>query len=183
MALGKVVCDLLSSPKLPASSWRPALGPSSLQMQVTIGRLPAGITASFCGLGWVEGLSVTVLLCIYTQRDACVLPVSQLGTCLKPGQKPGRETRWWWSIPDPPMSGVQPLTPISTQFQTCGDPLQPFPRLFREMCVWNNLVPSTYLQNKPRTARRETGNCCLSNLILFYFFFIFWALKNVFSLD
>lgn len=155
-------------------------------MQVTVSRLQTGITASFCELGWDEGLSMTALLSICTWRDARVLRVSQLDTlrtCLKPGQRSGRETRWCRSIPDPPMRGVKPLTPISTRFQTCRDPLQPFRRLSRAMCVWNNLVPFTYLQNKPRTARRETGNCYLPNLILFYFFFIFCALRNVFSLD
>ena len=52
-------------PRRFCDSVKTTLGPSSLGLQVTIGRLQTGLTASFCELDWDEGLPMATLLYIY----------------------------------------------------------------------------------------------------------------------
>lgn len=109
------------------------------------------------------GLAGTGLV---TWRDAHGLSMSLWGRAQKPCQGLGGKPGGIRAL-QTPTGGSQPST---QQHSVCGDA----PRLFWEL--YSNLTPSTYLQNKPRTARRETGSCYLSNLILFHFFFLLFSL-------
>lgn len=116
MALGKVVCYLLSSPQTACLILETSFG-TFISWDAGNRRQAANWDHSIpCGLGWHEGLSMTALLCVYTWRDTCVLPVSQLGTRLKPGQRSRRETRQWGSIPDPPPEWSSPSPPSALNF-------------------------------------------------------------------
>lgn len=116
-----------------------------------------GTTASFTGFGW-DGAC-------HLERCSRTFHVS-MGRAQKPCQGLGGKPGGIRAL-QTPTGGSQPST---QQHSVCGDA----PRLFWEL--YSNLTPSTYLQNKPRTARRETGSCYLSNLILFHFFFLLFSL-------
>lgn len=117
---------------------------------------------------------MTVLLYAYTWTDSCVLPVTHLKQvrCLavKPGGARAPQTH--------PQEGFSPSPPSALSFGP-AEIHSSHSNISRATCACNNLAPSTYLQNKPRSARQETGNC-LSNLI-FFTSFLFWGLSEMCS--
>lgn len=108
------------------------------------------------------------------KRDGYELPMSTVGTSCSQARGLAGKTGGAGASQDQQGEGSSPSTPSSTGVRTWGDAPSHCPG-FSGRCV--SEPPSTCLQNKPRTARRETGNCYLSNLILFYFFFflLFWG--------